>query len=476
VTVRVLNVTKLAVTGYIDLSLADRPFLSRAGAPVLHHPMRTLATVMAESLLAALVLAAVPVGPAAAEPAGVPSQQDVTAARTLAALAADEVGRAQATLAAADSRMRQLADEAEAVVESYNAARVRLARATETSTAATAELAAADAAVAQAQRDTAAFVASTYRTGGDVARITALLSSGGPATYLQQVGALDVISHREAAALDLLANARIARHLAQQRALRTMTAEQDAAATAAVAKTRVEASVADQGRQLADLAGQRQQLEQQLAQAQVRADAVARSREDGLARLRAEAEAQAQARAQAQAQVPAQAPAATVVAQPGSGAAVAPGSASAARSVGAGVSPSAGTGGVRSGGSSSPTAQQGAVAVQYASAQLGKPYIWGAEGPGTFDCSGLTMRAWGQAGVSIDHWTGSQWVEGTRVGRDALRPGDLLFFATNTSNPDTIHHVAIYIGDGKMIHAPQTGDVVKISPIGRSDFIGAVRP
>jgi cell wall-associated NlpC family hydrolase len=77
--------------------------------------------------------------------------------------------------------------------------------------------------------------------------------------------------------------------------------------------------------------------------------------------------------------------------------------------------------------------------------------------------------------VHVDHWTGDQWNEGEHIPLSALRPGDLLFFATDTSNPDTIHHVGMYIGNAQMVEAPYTGANVRISDAFRPDLIGAVR-
>jgi len=114
-----------------------------------------------------------------------------------------------------------------------------------------------------------------------------------------------------------------------------------------------------------------------------------------------------------------------------------------------------------------PAGKAGAV-VKFACAQVGDPYQWGADGPSRFDCSGLTMEAWKQAGVSLPHNAAAQAAEGTRVSRSQLQPGDLVFFHS------PISHVAIYIGNGLMLHAPQTGDVVKIVPL-RADMVTAVR-
>jgi peptidoglycan DL-endopeptidase CwlO len=120
-----------------------------------------------------------------------------------------------------------------------------------------------------------------------------------------------------------------------------------------------------------------------------------------------------------------------------------------------------------------------AKAVAVALAQLGSPYVWGAEGPSTFDCSGLTSFAYAAAGVTIPRVSRAQFAAyaGMRpVDRLHLVPGDLVFFADNPRNPSTIHHVGMYIGRGLMVEAPHTGAVVRTSSIMRSSYAGAVRP
>ena len=97
-----------------------------------------------------------------------------------------------------------------------------------------------------------------------------------------------------------------------------------------------------------------------------------------------------------------------------------------------------------------------------------RPYVWAAAGPDSWDCSGLTMKAWAQAGVKLSHYTGSQYRETARVPVDQLKPGDLVFFGPSVAG---IHHVGLYIGNGEMIHAPHTGTVVKIATIWRKDLI-----
>jgi cell wall-associated NlpC family hydrolase len=97
------------------------------------------------------------------------------------------------------------------------------------------------------------------------------------------------------------------------------------------------------------------------------------------------------------------------------------------------------------------------VVVDTAMAQLGKPYVWGGAGPNSYDCSGLTQYAFAAAGVTLPHSSRMQSTMGAPVSRDALQPGDLVFFYSPVS------HVGIYIGNGQMVHAPTAGDVVKVS-------------
>jgi cell wall-associated NlpC family hydrolase len=123
------------------------------------------------------------------------------------------------------------------------------------------------------------------------------------------------------------------------------------------------------------------------------------------------------------------------------------------------------------------SADQGDAAADWALTQLGKPYQWGAAGPGSYDCSGLALEAWARAGVRLLHWTGYQWVSGPHVPLAGLRRGDLVFYAFNIADPATIHHVGIYIGHGLMVDAPYTGSFVRTDGIDAfPGLIGATRP
>ncbi|MCJ7689146.1 MAG: NlpC/P60 family protein, partial [Clostridiaceae bacterium] len=108
--------------------------------------------------------------------------------------------------------------------------------------------------------------------------------------------------------------------------------------------------------------------------------------------------------------------------------------------------------------------------IAYAKTFLGTPYVWGAKGPNSFDCSGFVQYVYRHFGVTTGGYTGSQITHGQYVSRANLQPGDLVFFGSGTP-----HHVGIYIGNNSYIHAPHTGDVVKISILTRNDYLSARR-
>ncbi|WP_030342081.1 C40 family peptidase [Streptomyces sp. NRRL S-1022] len=114
--------------------------------------------------------------------------------------------------------------------------------------------------------------------------------------------------------------------------------------------------------------------------------------------------------------------------------------------------------------------EQGEKAVRYATLQLGKPYVWGAEGPDSFDCSGLTSQAWAAAGHPVPRTSQEQWKQLRHVDVKDMRPGDLVIYFSDAS------HVGMYIGDGAIIHAPRPGRTVTIAGAGSMPILGVVRP
>ena len=117
-----------------------------------------------------------------------------------------------------------------------------------------------------------------------------------------------------------------------------------------------------------------------------------------------------------------------------------------------------------------------AAAVRVALGQVGKPYRWGATGPASFDCSGLVRFAYADAGLSLPRTSRQQWSAGRHIQVDGLRPGDLVFFASDPADPSTIHHVGMYVGQGLMVHAPHTGALVRVDAVPPSGYTGATRP
>ncbi|MFE2569916.1 C40 family peptidase [Streptomyces mirabilis] len=120
--------------------------------------------------------------------------------------------------------------------------------------------------------------------------------------------------------------------------------------------------------------------------------------------------------------------------------------------------------------SARPPTREGEKAARYAVEQIGKPYVWGAAGPGAYDCSGLTSQAWEHAGRSIPRTSQEQWAQLPHIPLSELRPGDLVIYFPEAT------HVALYLGDGLVVQAPRPGTDVKVSPIAANPLLGAVRP
>lgn len=112
----------------------------------------------------------------------------------------------------------------------------------------------------------------------------------------------------------------------------------------------------------------------------------------------------------------------------------------------------------------------GKKAIEFATAQIGKPYVWGAEGPGSYDCSGLTSKAWAAAGKGIPRTSQEQWKQLPRVDIKNMRPGDLIIYHADAS------HVGLYVGDGAIVHAPRPGRDVTVAGAGSMKILGVVRP
>jgi len=397
----------------------------------------------------------------------------------------DELRAADARVAAARHRVASLQDKAELAAEAYNGALVRSRRLAAVSalqarvaaaangayddavTTAAAARAVADAATARAavaeatqraaeaeaaaaQRALDRIAVGAFQNDGQLGMVSQLFLAKDP---LELANARNLMNHVGAYQDKVIAIAVAARARAAAAAAETLAAKKDAVAAA---------DVASQALSRAADAKKRAEASHERARAAA-ADAVQATVDAGTARRHALAlVAQAQAALGSAVRTKAQLEAAARAARS---------DAEQYKNIDA-------------------PSDQARIAIHWAFEEIGVPYSWGggnedgpsegfAQGAGTvgFDCSGLTLFSYHKAGIHLDHYTGSQWNEGKRISSRAdLLPGDLMFFAYDTSDEQTIHHVAIYIGKGRMIEAPYTGEVVRVSPADRSDFIGATRP
>ena len=401
--------------------------------------------------LVALLLALAPaVHAAGAEPArhggggGGPSAAQVAAGKARVARLERKVAAAAADVARSQAALDRARTAAEVAVEAYDKAKVVETAAGRSLAAAGLVLSAAAARVGAARADVSRFAVAAYE-GGALSTVNVVLTSRGPDAMLYRLSALDAISRAQRDVLQTFDAAVAYQHAVQQTAASVLEQARRATSAASAAQARARQLVSDTTAAVQRVGAAQHRLTVMLSDARAHVGVLERERLAALARARAQAEAARRAAAQKAAQQAAQ--------QAGQQ----PGSAS-SQPVGGTVSAST---------------EQGAL--QAAESQLGKPYEWGAAGPDSYDCSGLVMWAYAQVGVQIDHWTGDQWNEGAHISLAELRPGDLLFFATDTNDPNTIHHVGMYVGNAQMIEAPYTGANVRYSDAFRPDLIGAVR-
>ncbi|GLX00677.1 NlpC/P60 family protein [Microtetraspora sp. NBRC 16547] len=389
-------------------------------------PLR-LASGHVAGLACGLILTFVtPAGADPGQPAGKPAGK-IADAREQVRTRAEELGRAQADLAAAKARLGELNADVERLVEAYNGQLVMLRSAEEAYKQVSDRVAQARAEVEEARKPVAAVAAQRY-ANLSIGEMGLAMVTGpqGFEGFMQQASVLSQLGDEQAASMQNLTDTQTVLKIVQTQAERAYTEQAENAERARLAKEAAAEAVTEQQQQTAEMERATEEISRRL-------DA-ARSRVEQLRQAR-QARRQAQLRAIAtRAALKAPAWASTEVEGPGG------------------------------------------VAVNWALQQLGKPYVWAAAGPSSFDCSGLTMRAWERAGVDLDHWTGTQWQSGPHVPVEQLQPGDLVFFGRVTRDPGSIHHVGLYIGRGLMVHAPQTGDVVRIAPIWRPDLVGATRP
>ena len=422
-------------------------------------PRPLVRTAVPAGLAAVLLLTLTPA--AHADDPAHPGAEQVRAAREAAGDRAADVAVIEAELDREAADLDRLDIRAGAAVEAYNGAVALREQARGRALDAGWRLRDANARLAAAREESGRVAARAYRMGGGarLGVLAALLGADTPG--------------------DAVANARTMRRVAQDgedtvergaRAVREATAADIDAerasvdadrSTAAVlaARQRVEVELVAQRDRVADIERRRATLLVELAAARRTTVALETERRAGLAaeaRRRAEGQARAGVEARdtrARAERAVEAARRDREARDNAGRPHRPTG---------GTTPVAATKPARPYGSSHRAAQGAEAAIAFAKEQLGEPYVWGGEGPDGWDCSGLVMQAWRRGGVELTHFAAAQYTESTPVSHGDLRPGDLIFW-TDTDSASDIHHVAIALGDERMIHAPRTGDVVKIS-------------
>lgn len=356
--------------------------------------------------------------------------------------AAEQVDQIARRYKAASAEIVALDARAGYAVERYDGAMVKLGQALQAADVARAQQLQARQRLTTATSAVGELAAQAYRAGG-LAGLSSLINSDGPASLYARASDLHSLSRLRA---QTLRDSAAAQRLAQRRqveAERAAAAQRRATDAVRAARDKAQAAVAAEQRQLVQIQAKRDQLLAQLASARRTSVELERQRQQALAEQEA-------------ARIAASRPVAGL-----------PPAHRAGR-----VHPHHQAHGLGFGDLGSlfdddfddQVNPRVAAVVGYAMAQLGKPYVWGGAGPRSFDCSGLTMRAWERAGVRLNHYAADQYTHSRRVRLSDLRMGDLVFWTRNGS-PSGIYHVGIYLGGGRMIEAPRTGDVVKVASL-----------
>jgi cell wall-associated NlpC family hydrolase len=407
-------------------------------------PGRSVGTALGVVLTAALALGVL-AGPASAAPRR-PSDTQVQQAQAAADAAATQISALSAELSDAQATVTQAQATSAIALDDYQAkqAQFQAAQAAADQAAAVAAQAAAD--LQTSHDELIAFARRSFMSHSTYAGAAALVTSGSPAELVERAALLDAAGAHRTDEVGRFTAARQQADQADTAAQTTLTQAGTLQQQAADALTVAQAAERTARQQATDVAAQQAQLQQQLDQAHAQ-----------LVQLVGEQQAADRIAAQ---QVSTPAPTTSSNADPVGRTEAGPGSASAAQ-----------------------------TAIDAAMSQLGVRYSWGGGGTNGpsygidldvnvigFDCSGLTQYAYGQAGIAIPRNSRSQFTDLPKVAKADLQPGDLVFWANDPADPSTIHHVAIYLGGKKVVQAPESGDVVKVSDMWWSGYAGAVRP
>ncbi|WP_334665280.1 C40 family peptidase [Streptomyces cyaneofuscatus] len=308
----------------------------------------------------------------------------------------------------------------------------------------------------EARRELGAFAAEQYRTGGIAPTATFFLADD-PQAYFDQSRLMSRSTERQQKAVDDFRTQQAAASKKRAEAVQSLESLTETQTTLRSSKQKVQNKLTEARSLLAKLTAEEKA---RLAELEREKEAEAKEKAEKLARRQAAEAKEREEREEAEKKAREEA-AKEAGGDSGSGS---------GSGTGTGTSPGSGTGTGTGTGTDGSYAAKAEKVLAFARAQIGKPYVWGASGPASYDCSGLTQAAWREAGVTLPRTTWDQVKVGTRVATSDLQPGDLVFFY------DDISHVGIYKGDGMMIHAPKPGANVREESIYYMPIYGSVRP
>ncbi|MFF3960281.1 NlpC/P60 family protein [Streptomyces griseorubiginosus] len=376
--------------------------------------------------------------PAGTRVAGIRTPALATAALTSVALLSQSANAAPAddrpSLEEVEKKVDDLYRQAESATDTYNAAKERTTKQRKQVDTLLDDVARRTEKLNHAREELGSFAAEQYRTGAAAPGTATFLLADTPQDYFDQTQLMGRLTSRQKGAVDDYVSEQSATMKKRQEASRSLHSLTETQSDLRTAKATVQKKLADARELLSELT----------AREKARLAAIEKAKQEAAARKAAEL-----ARQQAAAEKAAQGAGQETGRQestPGTGTSTA-------------TDPSYAT--------------RAAKALAFARAQIGKPYVWGATGPGSYDCSGLTQAAWKAAGVTLPRVTYDQVNAGTTVSLADAQPGDLVFFY------DGITHVGLYIGNGMMIHAPKPGAYVREESIyydGESAIHSVVRP
>jgi cell wall-associated NlpC family hydrolase len=434
----------------------------------------------------AVVALAVGVAPGAADARPKrPTSGQISAAQQAADAAAAQEGQLRGQLAQAQAALDDANAHAALALDQYEGKQEAYEKAVSKAKAAQAAADKAQADLADAKDDVAAFARDSYMSGSTSSRMTSLITSGSPSQMLERAALLDAVGDNRSQVLTTVT-------VVEKKARSASTSAKTAMTHAAVLEQQAATALKSAQAMRATAVAQQQTYQAQETAAQTTLKQ-ARSTLTGLQGEKAAADRydQQQAAAAAAAAAAAEEQAASDDSGSSSSGSSSSGSSSSGSSSGSSSAGSAGSSGSQAGPGSSSVAES---AIRAAKRWIGTPYAWGGgsltgpsrgfdDGMGNddsnvigFDCSGLTRYAYAQAGIYIQRQSTMQYLTLPHVARANLKRGDLVFWAFDTSNPYTIHHVAIYLGGNQIIEAPESGMTVRVTSMRWTGYIGAARP